>query len=121
SLRHSGGRSFTSSSARFHTAQLHGAADEAAGLGQLPVTGQDGQTPTAPVTPSTPTGVPAPSVPAPASSTSFSGSQDGGRTSINAAVLAELVALASLMFAGFVRLRQWVLSAPNPQVLASPG
>jgi hypothetical protein len=70
----------------------------------------------------TPVGLPSPSVPAPAPapSPSPSGAHDGGHSPVSG-ILAAFATLAALMFAGIVRLRQWLPPAPSARLLASPG
>ncbi len=76
--------------------------------------------PAAPVAPAAPT-LPVPTTaPAPSPTPELSGSRGGGRTPVSG-ILATFASLAALMFAGFVRHRQWPPIAPTAQLLASPG
>jgi hypothetical protein len=58
--------------------------------------------------------------PAPAPAPSPTVEHDHGRP-LETGILAALASLAALMFAGFVRLRQWQPQAPRALLLASPG
>ena len=59
--------------------------------------------------------------PAPAPAPSPSGWHNNGSRSLENGIVVALASLAALMFAGFVRLRQWLPDAPRAQLLASPG
>jgi hypothetical protein len=58
--------------------------------------------------------------PAPEPAPSPTGGHNGSR-SLESGILAAFASLAALMFAGFVRQRQWPPLAPRAQLLASPG
>ena len=87
-------------------------------VGTSPVDNRPAGAPAPPAAPTAPT--PVPTAPAPSPAPAPSGSHDGGRAPVNG-ILATLASLAALMFAGFVRHRQWPPIAPYPRLLASPG
>jgi hypothetical protein len=77
----------------------------------------------APVIPSVPLAPSAPVPPAPVTSSGASsgGATDGGGHAPVSAVLTERNPLEALMYAGLLRLQQWVPSERTVQLLASPG